>query len=407
MSEMTIDGSKKQEAIVVETSQVQQANTTSLDISGSRAIAKAQVRRITAEDLKHLPQESQREIIEFYPKIMIEDENVVRNYASSVQKRIADDCKAIMKSVEKSPAELMVRETLLKLINSAEEINKEKKIGLFQRLLGGVSNAFKRYEEMRERFQTTLELVNGIEKELEDLKKGLIDSQTKIIRSVESSIESINANEMYIIAGRLALNEVRENRIPVLEQEAAESGLYEKQYELQRLKEAATSFEKKLNNIELSRELAINNTGLNAISKYTSKQLLDEVETQLSYTIPSLHQICMAALFQAENEIASENLRDIRELTQKMCDETTRDVCATAIKVAENSKLGYLDPQVLIEMRNTITETGKKLIELREADTQSLKESIEELKKTEAEILRTIPQDVNKLSNSNNAKLVI
>ncbi len=376
--EMEIDATVEKIGSIVE-----ENNTIVPDMSQN-----AELGMITVRSLNSLPADRQKAVLDFFPKINISDEMLILSYGDKVLADMSQVASKFIQSAKGSEEEEAVKKMLLECLDETVKI-KERKKGFFARL---IEKAGEKYNETVEKYQSldeTLNRLQGIlEKQMELMKKNLLE--TKEYKEV--NVKLIHNLEDYLVAGQLALEEAKK-KLPELDN--MDSSLYND--ELNSAKEYINTFEGKLGDLELSRASTYGVIEASKVTHRTSYDNLIVLKKNYTHTITFLRQICALALMNERNKISRNVSETISTGTEQMSLDLARDIKSEALKIAQKSNEGFMDPECVEALLNEVQSCTKEIMDIYENSTANLNASLERIRSAEIEYNKAM----NKSSGQN------
>ena len=177
-------------------------------------------------DIDRLAPEEQAAVREFAKQIDVTDTNLVLSYGSAAQKNIADFSGSALDKVRtKDMGEVgnMLTDLVMELkdLDYDEEENKKKG------LLGIFKKAGRSLEETKAQFDKAEVNVDKITQQLQNHQVVLSKDIASLDRMFELNQAYFKELTMYIIAGKIRVQELRDNELAELRAKAEKSGLPE------------------------------------------------------------------------------------------------------------------------------------------------------------------------------------
>ena len=190
---------------------------------------------------------------DFAQKIDITDSNVVLQYGAATQKKIGDFSETALDKVRTKD----LGETGEMIANLVTELKgfdaQEESKGIF----GFFKKAGSGIEAMKAKYAKTEANVEKIEAVLEGHQVQLLKDVAMLDKMYQLNLVYFKELSMYILAGRKKLQQVRENDLAAAEAKAKASGLPEDAQAARDLADQCDRFEKKLYDLELTRNISI------------------------------------------------------------------------------------------------------------------------------------------------------
>ena len=176
---------------------------------------------------------------------------------------------------------------------------------------------------------------------------------------------------MYILAGKQKLQEVREGKLAELEATARRTGLAEDVQAARDLAEKCNRFEKKIHDLELTRQISIQTAPQIRMIQNNDNVMVEKIQTTLMNTIPLWKNQMVLALGIAHSTEAAQAQRQVTDITNALLKQNADKLHMASVETAREAERGIVD--------------------------------IETLKKTNAELIQTL-DDVMKIQAEGRAK---
>ena len=220
---------------------------------------------------------------EFSKKIDITESSTVLEYGSAAQKKISDFSDSALKNVRTK--DLGEIGTLLSdlVVELKTTETKEENKGFFGNLFKKGSDSVVKYKAKYDKAEANVDKIAAI---LEDHQITLLKDIALLDQLYERNAQNTKELSMYIIAGKKKLQEVRSNELPALVKRAQESGLPEDAQAANDLAQACDRFEKKLYDLELTRQISIQMAPQIRLIQNNDTLMTQKIQSTIVNTIP-------------------------------------------------------------------------------------------------------------------------
>ena len=123
---------------------------------------------------------------------------------------------------------------------------------------------------------------------------------------------------MYIVAGRKKLKDVRANELPALIAKAKQTGLPEDAQKANDLEQACVRFEKKLYDLELTRQVSIQMAPQIRLVQNNDTLMTEKIQSTLANTIPLWKNQIVLSLGITHSKQAMEAQREVTNMTNEL-----------------------------------------------------------------------------------------
>ena len=302
--------------------------------------------------------ESEKKTVEqFSEKIDITSSDVILNYGSGAQQKISNFSDAALKSVKtKDLGE--VGKLLSDLVVELKMDEPEEKKGFFSKL----------FPKTKQNIEAVKVKWTDAEKNVEKVAGALESHQIVLLKDValldqlyDRNAQNTKELSMYIIAGKKKLKEVRENELPALVKKAQTSGLPEDAQAANDLAQACDRFEKKLYDLELTRQISIQMAPQIRLVQNNDTLMVEKIQSTLVNTIPLWKNQIVLTLGIQHSKDALESQREVSNATNDLLKKNAETLHMSAVEVAKESERGIVDIETL---QHTNQELIKSLDEV-------------------------------------------
>ena len=327
------------------------ANTMDADSSDSNALANELRQSMTPEELE--------KIKAFVPKIDLMDPSVITNYALNSQSKLNSFSDDILKQAQLKDLGA-IGDALLGLITGLEEFTpSDEKIP--QPKQWGFKRKVRLYiERLRARYSSVKDNVDKAEQQLRNHLVVLTNDQKTLTKFDNLMIQYLRELSMYIVAGYERLESVQENELKELLVQATQNPNSEESLRYEALQKACDRFDKKLNDLALSRNVAIQTIIQGRILRDNDTVLCDKILSTINNTIPLWKSQMVISLGIANSLSAVEAQDRATNMTNALLLQNSKNLKQGSVRVAKANERGIVDLETLIqtnqELISTITE---------------------------------------------------
>ena len=365
---LTLDPSSVAKEKVQLEETTQQLETMAQAAPSATAAAQAASEAVKQMDTTMLTEEDKKSIEEFVKKIDVNNSDHVLLYGADAQKKIADFSDSALATIRtKDTGE--VGDMLVNLVNEIKGFSAaaEKPSGI----KGLFWNAQKAVSDMQTKYDKVDANVDTIASQLENHQVQLLKDVSMFNHLYDMNTQYFKELTMYIIAGEQKLKEVREGELEELKKKAAETG---DAMDAQRANDLAANcdrFEKKLHDLKLTRQVALQMAPqirlwksqiVIALGMHRSQEAL-KAQTAVTNMTNELLRKNAEALKTGTIQTAQEAERGIIDLeTLKQTNPSLMDTINEVMKIQEDGRTKRLEAEK--EMVAMEADLKKKLLEL-------------------------------------------
>lgn len=191
---------------------------------------------------------------------------------------------------------------------------------------------------------------------------------------------------MYIMAGKKKLNQVRENDLKAAQEKAQRTQLPEDAQAARDLADLCDRFEKKLYDLELTRNVSIQMGPQIRLIQSNDTIMAEKIQTTIVNTIPLWKNQMVLALGIAHSQEAMKAERAVTDATNELLKRNAATLKQGTIDIAKESERGIVDIETLQQTNKQLIETLDELNKIR-ADGKAKRANAEqELGRIEGEL---------------------
>ena len=327
------------------------------------------------------PQERQM-VSDFAEKISLYDSNMILQYGSGAQKKIADFSASALDNVKtKDLGE--IGELLSGVVTELKsfEIEEEEK-GIF----GFWKRSANKMTAMKAKYDKAEVNVNKICTVLENHQVQLLKDVAMLDKMYELNKVYFKELSMYILAGKKKLEQVQTTDLPALMQKAKESGLPEDAQAANDLSSLCNRFEKKLHDLELTRIISIQMAPQIRLVQNNDTLMSEKIQSTLVNTIPLWKSQMVLALGVAHSRQAAQAQREVTDMTNELLKKNAATLKMATVETAKESERGIVDIETLKVTNESLISTLDEVIRIQDEGRQKRREAEAELGRIENQL---------------------
>ena len=310
--------------------------------------------------LDSLSPAEQAAVMNFAQQIDIQNTEQIINYGSAAQKNISEFSDAALSSVRsKDLGE--VGNMLSDLVVELQGLNfepEEKKglLGLFKKGTQNIASLKAQYDKAEIN-------VDKIVEELEKHEVTLLKDISMMDKMYDKNSEYQKELTMYILAGKLRVEQLRKEELPKYVAKAQESGLPEDAQAANDFANLIGRFEKKLHDLELTRMISVQMAPQIRMVQNNDSLMSEKIRSSIVNTIPLWkNQMVMAlALYNSEQAMKAQN--EVTNVTNQLLEKNAQALHQGSVTIAKEAERGIVDIETL---RKTHLELIATLDEVRQ-----------------------------------------
>ncbi len=334
-------------------------------------------------DISSLSPAEQAAVRDFSEKIDIKNTDQVMNYGSAAQKNISEFSDAALSSVKTKDlgecgdmlSELVVE---LKGLNFDEE---EKKgfLGLFKK-------ASQTIAEKKAQFDKAEVNVDKIVEELEKHEITLMKDISTMDKMYEKNEEYMKELTMYILAGKLKIEQLRNVELPEYVAKAKETGLPEDAQAANDFANLIGRFEKKIHDLELTRTISVQMAPQIRMVQNNDSLMAEKIRSSIVNTIPLWKNQMVLALSLYHSEQAMQAQRNVTDVTNELLMKNAKTLHQGSVNVAKESERGIVDMETLKQTNLELIATLDEVRQIQDDGRARRAQAEDELARIEGEL---------------------
>ena len=328
-----------------------------------------------------LNEQEQKMVEDFIPTIDLNNSNMILQYGSGAQKKIADFSQNVLNNVRtKDLGE--IGEMLSGVVNELKSFDVEEEKGLF----GIFKRSSNKMAAMKSKYDKAEVNINKICDVLEQHQKNLLKDTAMLDQMYELNTVYFKELSLYIIAGKKKLQQVHDVDLANLLEQASRSGLPEDAQAANDLANLCDRFEKKLHDLELTRMISIQMAPQIRLVQNNDTLMSDKIQSTLVNTIPLWKSQMVLALGVENSRQAAAAQREVTEMTNALLRKNADTLKTATIDIAKESERGIVDIETLQHTNESLITTLDEVMRIQEEGRQKRREAEKELARLEGEL---------------------
>ena len=352
-----------------------------LEVTDEEVEAKAaEVKKL---DISSLSPAEQAAVHEFAEKIDVLNTEQVMNYGAAAQKNISEFSDAALNTVRtKDLGEVgdMLSDLVVELkgMNFSQEEKKGLK-GLFKK--GGQNIA-----SLKAQYDKAEVNVDKIVESLENHEVTLMKDITLMDKMYERNEEYMKELTMYILAGKLRIEQLREEELPKYQQKARESGLPEDAQAANDFANMIGRFEKKIHDLELTRTISIQMSPQIRMVQNNDTLMMEKIRSSINNTIPLWKNQMVLAMSLYHSDQAMKAQREVTNVTNELLEANAQALHQGSVEIAQESERGIVDLETLQKTNQELIQALDEVKKIQDDGRVRRLRAEEELARIEAEL---------------------
>ena len=338
---------------------------------------------IERAELEKLSPAEQAAVKAFAEKIDVLNTEQVMNYGSNAQKNISEFSEAALNSVRtKDLGE--VGGMLGDLVVELQGLNfdpEEKKgfLGLFKKATQNIASLKAQYDKAEVN-------VDKIVESLEKHEVVLMKDISMMDKMYERNLEYMKELTMYIIAGKLKIEQLRNEELPKYQQKAQESGLPEDAQAANDFANMIGRFEKKIHDLELTRTISIQMSPQIRMIQNNDSLMAEKIRSSIVNTIPLWKSQMVLALSLYHSDQAMKAQREVTDVTNQLLTKNAQALHQGSVAIAKETERGIVDIETLKKTNQELISTLDEVRQIQDDGRAKRMQAEEELGRIEGEL---------------------
>lgn len=338
---------------------------------------------IERPELSKLSPAEQAAVKEFSEKIDVLNTEQIMNYGSNAQKNISEFSGAALGTVRtKDLGE--VGNMLGDLVVELKGLNfepEEKKgfFGLFKKAGQNIAALKAQYDKAEVNVDKIVEALEGHE-------VVLMKDISMMDKMYEKNQEYLKELTMYILAGKLRIEQLRTVELPKLVAKAQESGQPEDAQAANDFANMIGRFEKKLYDLELTRTISIQMSPQIRMIQNNDSLMAEKIRSSIVNTIPLWKSQMVMALSLYHSEQAMKAQREVTDVTNELLTKNAQALHQGSIGIAREAERGIVDLETLKKTNQELIATLDEVRQIQDDGRARRAQAEQELGRIEGEL---------------------
>lgn len=355
--------------------------------AAEEAISEAEtiVQQVQADtvNVQQFSEEEQQMIDAFSKQIDITDANLVFSYGAAAQQNISQFSDAALKNVKTKDLD-EIGDAIADLVTELRGFDTDEEeskgfFGFFKKQRDNVTTMKAKYDE-------TEVNVNKIVEALEGHQIQLLKDIAMLDRLYDQNLTYFKELSMYIVAGKKRLEEFRANEMKAAYDKAEASGLPEDAQAAKDLSDKADRFEKKLYDLELTRNISIQMAPQIRMIQSSNQLMAEKIQTSIVNTIPLWKNQMVMALGIAHTQKAMEAQRSVTDLTNELLKKNAEKLHMASVESAKEAERGIIDIETLKHTNKMLIDTMDEVLNIQQTGREKRRAAEQELATIENEL---------------------
>ena len=334
-------------------------------------------------DLSSLSPAEQAAVRAFSEKIDVLNTEQVMHYGSNAQKNISEFSGAALGTVRtKDLGQVgeMLGDLVVELKGlSFEPEQKKGFMGLFKKSTQSIA-------ELKASYDKAEVNVDKIVESLEHHEITLMKDISLMDKMYEKNQEYLKELTMYILAGKLRIEQLRKEELPKLQAKARETGLPEDAQAANDFSNMIGRFEKKIHDLELTRTISVQMAPQIRMIQNNDSLMAEKIRSSIMNTIPLWKSQMVLALSQYHSDQAMKAQREVTDVTNQLLMKNAEALHQGSVGIAKEAERGIVDLETLKKTNLELIQTLDEVRQIQDEGRAKRMQAEQELAQIEGEL---------------------
>ena len=340
-------------------------------------------------DKSQLTEAERKAIEDFIGKVDVTNPDHVLMFGADAQKQLGEFADSALEAV-RSQDTGAVGDMLENLVVELKDFEKETEEPKGLRKL--FSKAESRIERMKASYNKVSVNVDAIQTSLEGHQVQLLKDVAMFDRMYDKNAAYFRQLTLYIIAGQEKLDRVRSGELAALYQKAAQSGDAMDAQAANDLAAQCDRFEKKLNDLMLTRHVALQTAPQIRLLQNNDSLLVERIQSTLSNTLPLWKSQMVLALGLHHSQQALKAQTAVTNMTNELLRKNAETLKMGTIETAREAERGIIDIETLIDTNQSLIDTINEVMAIQQNGHTQRIEAEKTLYQMEADLKKKLLQ---------------
>jgi uncharacterized protein YaaN involved in tellurite resistance len=338
-------------------------------------------------DISSLSPAEQAAVREFSEQIDILNTEQVMNYGAAAQKNISEFSDAALASVRTKDLGEVGKDLgdLVIQLQGMDFTPEEKKS-----FLGFLKKQGNNIAQLKAQYDKAEVNVDKIVEQLENHEVTLLKDIAMMDKMYERNQEYLKELSMYIIAGRLKVEELRNVELPKYQKKAKETGLPEDAQAANDFANMIGRFEKKLHDLELTRTISVQMAPQIRMIQNNDSLMTEKIRTSINNTIPLWKNQMVLALSLYHSEQAMKATHEVSNVTNELLKKNAQALHMGSVGIARESERGVVDIETLQKTNEELIQTLEEVRQIQDEGRAKRAAAEQELDRIESELKKKL-----------------
>ena len=352
-------------------------------------LAPAQVVTAVTQQVEEISPEDRKKIDALKEKIDFKNSGMLLGYGSPAQKGVASFSDGVLSSIKRGDSGY-VGDLLGDLLGKVRSFDVDgsnasglSKIPIFGKLVN-------KGRDLMESYDTLAVQIEKITVQLDKAKDLMLRDINMFDQLFDQNLVYFKALELYIRAGEEKIEEMRNENLPKLQQQAQASNNPMAVQVVRDFSDSIDRFEKKVHDLKISKTVAIQTAPQIRMIQNNDRMLAERVQTTLYNTIPLWKSQVVIALGLANQQKVLQTQKAVSDMTNELLLKNSQMLKQNSVEVAKENERGIVDIETLHQVNENLISTIEETLQIQQEGRQKRQAAEQELVQIEGRLKETI-----------------
>ena len=338
-------------------------------------------------DQSQLTDAERAAIEEFIAKVDVTNPDHVLMFGADAQKQLgefADSALEAVRGQDTGEVGKMLEDLVVEL--KGFEADAEEPRGIMKLF----TSAKKRIQRMQASYNKVSVNVDAIQTSLEGHQVQLLKDVAMFDRMYDKNAAYFRQLTLYIIAGQEKLDRVRKGELAELHAKAAASGDAMDAQAANDLAAQCDRFEKKLNDLMLTRHVALQTAPQIRLLQNNDSLLVERIQSTIANTLPLWKNQMVLALGLHNSQEALKAQKAVTDMTNDLLKKNSETLKMGTIETAKETERGIIDIETLVKTNQDLIDTINEVLTIQENGRKARREAEHTLQNMETELKKKL-----------------
>lgn len=326
-----------------------------------------------------LPEEQKIQARNLAEQIDFTDTDSVLNYGSKAQQKIGDFSHHVLDHVQNQETGEIgqsINDLMFHLKESdPDELTKEK--GNF--ISRWFKNAKRSVYEKTAKYQKIGAQVDHIALQLDEQKEELLKDNKMLSELYEKNLDYYKALNIYIAAGELRLQELKNESIPNALKEAENKSDQMLVQKVNDLNQYVNRLDKRVHDLKVTRQITLQQAPQIRLIQNTNQALAERIQTSINTAIPLWKNQIVISLTLLRKQDAVAAQRQVSDATNEMLKQNSEMLKQSSIDTARETERAVIDIETLEKTQSDLIESLRETLAIQEEGSQKRRDAEKQL----------------------------